>query len=644
MRSKSSKFLFVVLLFTAILQEVDALALTKETLDPKSKHILVISSYNDGYTWSDDIIDHIGSHLMTNHNHFDVSVEHISSEYNPDFTVWVYRYNIILSAYKSHPPDILVLIGDEAWFAHRYSMKREEFKKTQVIVVAAKNLSFSMEQLSKVDSLEFADLQPTVELFDDLNATGALRKLNIEGVFDVAGDMVKPLKNIYILTDFRIQGYYSKLLAKDIIKKRGHPNGIFISSNDINTDSLLHMVPSFRDSSAIFISSWFTTGFGFRYSVNYTYSQISKSSKLPVFGIVGQAVEDGFFTGGFFMPEDFWGEQAVKLIDQVDQIGSARLIEPVIYLDSVFHLNWKNARERSIKRSSILKQSVIYSRPLDFLRKYKEEIIIIGTIFIILLISAILVFRSYLQVRASKSRLMDSEDNLFKALRKSQESDRLKSAFLANMSHEIRTPLNSILGFSELLSETTDEDERRQYIKIISSSSDLLLRLIDDILDLSKIEAGTYEFVFERVDLCELIEELRQIFQHKEREDLKIIVDCKYSQLEIFADRKRLFQVLTNLVNNAMKFTAKGYVRVSCHIEEFEDERIVVIEVEDTGMGIPPDKVASIFDRFVKLNDLSEGTGLGLTISNTIIKKHKGTIQVESRYGYGSKFTIRLPV
>lgn len=644
MRSKSSKFLFVVLLFTAILQEVDALALTKETLDPKSKHILVISSYNDGYTWSDDIIDHIGSHLMTNHNHFDVSVEHISSEYNPDFTVWVYRYNIILSAYKSHPPDILVLIGDEAWFAHRYSMKREEFKKTQVIVVAAKNLSFSMEQLSKVDSLEFADLQPTVELFDDLNATGALRKLNIEGVFDVAGDMVKPLKNIYILTDFRIQGYYSKLLAKDIIKKRGHPNGIFISSNDINTDSLLHMVPSFRDSSAIFISSWFTTGFGFRYSVNYTYSQISKSSKLPVFGIVGQAVEDGFFTGGFFMPEDFWGEQAVKLIDQVDQIGSARLIEPVIYLDSVFHLNWKNARERSIKRSSILKQSVIYSRPLDFLRKYKEEIIIIGTIFIILLISAILVFRSYLQLRASKSRLMDSEDNLFKALRKSQESDRLKSAFLANMSHEIRTPLNSILGFSELLSETTDEDERRQYIKIISSSSDLLLRLIDDILDLSKIEAGTYEFVFERVDLCELIEELRQIFQHKEREDLKIIVDCKYSQLEIFADRKRLFQVLTNLVNNAMKFTAKGYVRVSCHIEEFEDERIVVIEVEDTGMGIPPDKVASIFDRFVKLNDLSEGTGLGLTISNTIIKKHKGTIQVESRYGYGSKFTIRLPV
>ena len=644
MKKQSTKFLFAVLLFTAMLHEIDALAHVKDTLDSKSKHILVVSSYNNGYTWSDEIIDHIGSQLMTAHNHFDVSVEHISSEYNPDFTVWIYRYNIITSAYKNHPPDILVLIGDEAWFSHRYSIKREGFEKTQVIVVAAKNLSFSMEQLSAGDSTEFADLQPTVELFDDLNATGVLRELNIEGLFDVMEDMVKPLKNIYILTDFRIQGYYSKLLAKEILKERGHPNGIFISSNDVNTDSLLHMVPTFRDSSAIFLSSWFTTGFGFNYSVNYTYSQISKSSKLPVFGVVGEAIEDGVFTGGYFMPQNFWGEQAVKLIEQVDKLGSAKHIEPSIYRDSVFHVNWKNASERSIKRSSIPKKSVIYARPLDFLRKFKEEIIIVGSIFIILLIAAILVFRSYLQVRASRIRIMDSEDNLFKALRKSQESDRLKSAFLANMSHEIRTPLNSILGFSELLSETSDEDERRQYIKIISSSSDLLLRLIDDILDLSKIEAGTYEFVFERVDLCDLIEELRQIFHHKERSDLKLIVECKYHELEIFADRKRLFQVLTNLVNNALKFTKKGYVKVSCHLEEFDGERIAVIQVEDTGMGIPPDKVDTIFDRFVKLNDLSEGTGLGLTICNTIIQKHKGTIHVESTYGSGSKFTVRLPV
>ncbi|MDX9811205.1 MAG: HAMP domain-containing sensor histidine kinase, partial [Bacteroidales bacterium] len=195
-----------------------------------------------------------------------------------------------------------------------------------------------------------------------------------------------------------------------------------------------------------------------------------------------------------------------------------------------------------------------------------------------------------------------------------------------------------------LLSETYDDNERRQYTKIISSSSDLLLRLIDDILDLSKIEAGTYEFVFERVDICELLDELNQIFQNKAKSGVEFTVECKFDELEIFADRKRLFQVLTNLVSNSLKFTTKGFIRVTANVEEFDGERMVVIEVEDTGMGIPKEKLDSIFERFVKLNDLSEGTGLGLTICNTIIQKHQGTIEVKSQYGSGSKFIVRIPV
>ena len=204
--------------------------------------------------------------------------------------------------------------------------------------------------------------------------------------------------------------------------------------------------------------------------------------------------------------------------------------------------------------------------------------------------------------------------------------------------------MNSILGFSELLSETYDENERRQYTKIISSSSDLLLRLIDDILDLSKIEAGTYEFVFERVDICELLDELNHIFQHKVQKSVEFSVKCKFDQLEIFADRKRLFQVLTNLVSNSMKFTSKGFIKVTADIEEFDGVRMVAVIVEDTGMGIPKEKLDSIFERFVKLNDLSEGTGLGLTICNSIVQKHKGTIEVKSLYGEGSKFIVRIPV
>ena len=636
--------LITVLLFTAMLTGVCAYAHNNNNYGTGSRHILIVSSYSNGYVWSDDIIDFIGGELTSRHDHYDVSVEHLSAEYNPDPNVWTYRYNIITSAYKEHPPNLLVLIGDEAWHAYRYSIKRESFKDVKVIVVAAKSVTFTKEQLNNPDSLSFSDIQLTAPLLKEMNATGVLRELNMSGLINVVEGMVNPLKRLYILTDYRIQGFYARLLAKKVLDERGHPEAVFIKSQDVSTDSLLKMIPQFKDSSAIFISSWFTTGFGFRYSLNYVYSRISRSTKLPIFGIVGKAVDNGHFTGGYFMPQNFWAERAVDMIEEVERKGSTRGVDVEIHTDSLFHLNWENARERNITRRNIPKGSKIYARPFDYVIKYKEEFLIVGIIFLIIVISSIIVFRSYLQVRAARIRLMDSEDNLFKALRKSQESDRLKSAFLANMSHEIRTPLNSILGFSELLSETYDDNERRQYTKIISSSSDLLLRLIDDILDLSKIEAGTYEFVFERVDICELLDELNQIFQNKAKSGVEFTVECKFDELEIFADRKRLFQVLTNLVSNSLKFTTKGFIRVTANVVEFDGERMVVIEVEDTGMGIPKEKLDSIFERFVKLNDLSEGTGLGLTICNTIIQKHQGTIEVKSQYGSGSIFIVRIPV
>ena len=644
MKSLRRRLRTAALLISALLSGVYLQAHNNNSYGTGSRHILIVSSYSNGYNWSDEIIDYIGGELTTRHDHYDVSVEHLSGEYNPDPNVWIYRYNIITSSYKEYPPDLLVLIGDEALHAYRYSIKRETFKNVKVIVIAAKSITFTKEQLEQPDSLSFSDIQKTEPILKEMNATGVLRDLNLSGLFEVIEDMIHPLKRIYILTDYRIQGFYSRLLAKKVLEERGHPEGVFIKSQDMPTDSLLRSIPHFSDSSAIFISSWFTTGFGFRYSLNYVYSRISKNTKLPIFGIVGKAVENGHFTGGYFMPQNFWGERAVKMIEEVEKRGSVRGVPVETYTDSLFHINWDNAKERNISRRNIPKGAKIYGRPLDYVIKYKNEFTIVGIIFLIIIVSSVFVFRSYLLVRAARIRLMDSEDNLFKALRKSQESDRLKSAFLANMSHEIRTPLNSILGFSELLSETYDENERRQYTKIISSSSDLLLRLIDDILDLSKIEAGTYEFVFERVDICELLDELNHIFQHKAQKSVEFSVKCKFDQLEIFADRKRLFQVLTNLVSNSMKFTSKGFIKVTADIEEFDGVRMVAVIVEDTGMGIPKEKLDSIFERFVKLNDLSEGTGLGLTICNSIVQKHKGTIEVKSIYGEGSKFIVRIPV
>ena len=198
---------------------------------------------------------------------------------------------------------------------------------------------------------------------------------------------------------------------------------------------------------------------------------------------------------------------------------------------------------------------------------------------------------------------------LQEAKEKAEESNRLKSAFLANMSHEIRTPLNAIVGFSEMVCQTEEEEERKEFVKIISSNNILLLQLIDDILDLSKIEAGTMEFTFAQTDINELMEGIcRQMQEKNSSPDIQILFTEKADQCMMYTDRIRLSQVIINFTNNALKFTPKGSIEMGYRIEEAKDE--IYFYVKDTGIGIPADKIDKVFERFVKLNSFIKGTGL----------------------------------
>lgn len=232
---------------------------------------------------------------------------------------------------------------------------------------------------------------------------------------------------------------------------------------------------------------------------------------------------------------------------------------------------------------------------------------------------------------------------LKEAKEKAEESNRLKSAFLANMSHEIRTPLNSIVGFSEMMSHTEDEEEKQEYIKIISSNNQLLLQLIDDILDLSKIEAGTMEFTFAPTDINELMNGIyRQMKEKNSSPDVEILFAEKADECVILTDRVRLSQVIINFTNNAMKFTHKGSIQIGYRIEGDNNE--LYFYVKDTGIGIPADKKDTVFDRFVKLNSFAKGTGLGLAICRVIVERLHGVIGVESEEGKGSCFWFRIPI
>lgn len=245
--------------------------------------------------------------------------------------------------------------------------------------------------------------------------------------------------------------------------------------------------------------------------------------------------------------------------------------------------------------------------------------------------------------------VLDDTENYRKAKEKQErdnelvrikEADKLKSAFLANMSHEIRTPLNAIVGFSDIVAETPDEDEKREYLEIIHKNNELLLHLIDDILDFSKIEAGTLDYHITETDIKEICGEVFLANSLKMKPDVKLLFDKEQPSIRLKTDPQRVMQVVSNFVNNAIKFTEKGSIRIS-YKREGNNLRV---SVQDTGIGISENDRKRIFERFIKINEFKQGTGLGLTISRTIIESLNGTIGVDSVKGSGSTFWFTLPL
>lgn len=238
------------------------------------------------------------------------------------------------------------------------------------------------------------------------------------------------------------------------------------------------------------------------------------------------------------------------------------------------------------------------------------------------------------------TELKETERKLIAARDKAEELDRLKSAFLANMSHEIRTPLNAIVGFSSLLTETEDMKDRKQYMAIVQENTELLFQLISDILDLSKMESGAFEFVKSDTDVNLLCSEIIRSLRMKVPAGVELVFEECLPGCHVWADKNRLNQVISNFINNALKFTFSGSITLGYYRQT---DGYLRFYVRDTGMGIPKNKIKTVFDRFVKLNSFVHGTGLGLSICKSLVEQMGGTIGVESEEGEGSCFWFTYP-
>ena len=239
--------------------------------------------------------------------------------------------------------------------------------------------------------------------------------------------------------------------------------------------------------------------------------------------------------------------------------------------------------------------------------------------------------------------LIQAQEMLKEETRRANDSARLKSVFMANMTHEIRTPLNSIVGFSDLLPMIESDEDKKEMIRVIMNNCDMLLRLINDILEISTTDGSAIVITPEEVDFAQVFDDLCESLKQRVQEPgVEFIKDTPYTTLTLTVDQRRIQQVITNFVTNVVKYTHEGHIRVGYNIE---NENTLYVYCEDTGAGIPKEKQNVIFDRFVKLNDYVQGTGLGLSICKTIAKRYGGQIGVDSEgEGHGATFWLRVPL
>ena len=241
---------------------------------------------------------------------------------------------------------------------------------------------------------------------------------------------------------------------------------------------------------------------------------------------------------------------------------------------------------------------------------------------------------------------MEAQEKLRIETARAEDSGRLKAAFLANMTHEIRTPLNAIVGFSDLLSTVGDASEKQEFIRIIRNNCDMLLRLISDILEVSDIDSRPLAIKPTDVDFAQTFNDICQTIEQRiQKPDVQFIKDNPYQVFNTRLDKGRIQQIITNFVTNAIKYTEKGHIKVGYRYCEHNSQQLgLYIYCEDTGVGIPKEKQASVFERFVKLNEFVQGTGLGLAISKSIVERCGGTIGVTSEGpGHGSTFWCWIP-
>jgi len=531
-------------------------------------------------------------------------------------------------------PAAIVLIGDPGWIVCR-ELFDDVWKDVPVIVTNARDrLPASLDVL-----LSHAPLTETNSVLGEewrrgYNLTLLKQHYYVKETVELIYKLIPDMQRLAFISDDRYISEETRRDVKEAVEENFPDLRLdLLSTTQLSTEMLLDTLHSYKPNTGIIYYSWFESHNenDNNYLFDHIQEIITNFTPSPLFLLSPENLSNNTFAGGYYVSTESFCDSLLEILNRILNGEQARNIPGGVGGEGNAYLCYPVLKSYNIPSSRYPDDAVYIDKPQTFFQQHYVKIIA-SSVFLLLLIAAIVYYIRIL--RKAYSRLSE-------AVEKAEQANQLKSAFLANMSHEIRTPLNAIVGFSNMLPHTEDPVEMREYADIIETNTDLLLQLINDILDLSKIEAGTFDFYPSSIDVNQTMEEIEQSMQLRlKNNDVTLAFTERLPGCLFYIDKNRLIQLLANFVNNAIKFTQTGTI---CMGYRMTDTDTIYFYVSDTGCGMSNEQCEHVFERFVKYNPFIQGTGLGLSICRTIVERLGGKIGVDSEEGKGSTFWFTLP-
>lgn len=529
------------------------------------------------------------------------------------------------------PPKAVIIIGDPGWIVCS-SLFDGPWKNIPIILCYSRDrVPSTLQTLLDKTPLTEHNSMSLSEFNRKYNITVLRQPYFISETLRLIQRLQPQVKKIALVSDMRYISVVTRQSIQNCIKTE-FPTLEFEALSSLSTEQLLDTLGTYDSTTGVIYYSWFRqyNNKNNVYLSDHIRKILPTFLKVPVYLLADLNLHENLFAGGHYISIEDFTDTTMSVLHR---ILSGVPASSIPYQDGGTprtYLNYADLQWCNIPEARYPSDAIYYYKPPTFYQQYKVYIWM-TCVFIALLLSLYL----WHHIRSEKNK-----KELIKAKNRAEESDRLKSAFLANMSHEIRTPLNAIVGFSSILAESTDTPENREYIRIIENNNHLLLQLINDILDLSRIEAGLLEFTYTNTDANYCLQELEKTFRLRIPNNVAYIINPPFKKCIIRMEKNRVIQILGNYISNAIKHTLQGSITIGYYPPQNGRIRFYVC---DTGCGIPDEKHKEVFERFVKLDNFKQGTGLGLSICRMIAEKMNATVGINSEIEKGAEFWLEIP-